>query len=486
LYNTALARKYYRDAGSCYHKVGYSYGIANSYDAMANLFLDEGQLDSALVYNQKAAVLFENLQSYINLASSWLDIGTIHLQRNELAEAENYYLKGLKIKEESGDSISLAQALSLVSSLYLEKANQSVVNSLVYKKNLATAEEYALNSYKLATSGKNYPAIIEASGRLMTVYEKSGQPAESLRYAKIKLAIADSLGRMQRADALADAEARWENEQKQQEINQLHRERVLQQLLLSQTLRSKARLRILIGALLIVAVLMIILFFMFLKNRKRKKEIEYQQHLNEVTRLKMQNIKHRLSPHLLFNLLGSVTHAENQAGRETGNRLTKIAHLLRKSLESTEKVAITLNEELEMVSTYLDLQSSRIDGGIRFDLLVDERVPRDVLIPAMAIQIPVENAIKHGLLPLEGDRNLTIRCLISGVQLNIEIEDNGVGRSQSAGRTSGTGTGLKSLLQTIHLLNRRNKEPIVFAIDDVASGGTLVRITVPITFDYTL
>lgn len=486
LLNVALAKKYYREAGSCYQKIGYSYGIANAYDAIANLFLDEGNLDSSLYYNEKAAILFEQLQSYVNLASSWLDIGTIHLQRNELAEAERFYMKGLKIKEESGDSISLVQALSLLSSLYLEKARQTAVSSSGYKANLNLATDYALKAYRISVSGKNYPAIMDATVKLTAIYEEKGEPAMALHYAKIRMEVADTLGKVQRADALAEAEIKWKTEQKQTEINRLLVEKSLQQQLLSQTLRSSARLQIIIGALLLVAVLLTTMFFMFLKSRKRKKEIEYQLHLNEVTRLKMQNINNRLSPHFLFNMLGSVAHAENHDAGYGRDRITQIAHLLRKSLESTEKVAISLRDELAMVEMYLQLQSSRIEGGIQFELVVDDTLPPGVMVPVMCVQIPAENAIKHGLLPLDGERRLTIRCKHVKSHVEIEIEDNGVGRQYAQGRTAGTGTGLKSLLQTIHLLNRRNKEQVVFSIDDAAIQGTMVRLIIPLQYDYTL
>ena len=59
------------------------------------------------------------------------------------------------------------------------------------------------------------------------------------------------------------------------------------------------------------------------------------------------------------------------------------------------------------------------------------------------------------------------------------ITDNGIGREKSKGRTAGTGTGLKVLLQTIRLLNSHNKLPISFNVEDKAPQGTIVTIEIP-------
>ena len=66
------------------------------------------------------------------------------------------------------------------------------------------------------------------------------------------------------------------------------------------------------------------------------------------------------------------------------------------------------------------------------------------------------------------------------------IDDNGIGRKNSQGRTTGTGTGLKVLLQTIRLLNKQNNEQIIFTINDKEPQGTEVEIIVPEKFNYAL
>jgi sensor histidine kinase YesM len=109
----------------------------------------------------------------------------------------------------------------------------------------------------------------------------------------------------------------------------------------------------------------------------------------------------------------------------------------------------------------------------------------------MMIQIPVENAIKHGLMPMEGAKKLTISITDHDEYQQITVTDNGIGLKASTGRSTGTGTGLKVLMQTIHLLNTNNSSKIKFTVQELdakngISSGTAVDIQIPNSFNYTL
>jgi len=114
------------------------------------------------------------------------------------------------------------------------------------------------------------------------------------------------------------------------------------------------------------------------------------------------------------------------------------------------------------------------------DTRIDSRLYK---IPAMIIQIPVENALKHALRPKDGEKLLQISIAQMVNAVKITIQDNGDGyHPERLLNTRSTGTGLKILHQTIHVLNERNNEKIIFNIMDLKdeiSNGTKVKITVP-------
>src|SRR3546814_17031066 len=91
-------------------------------------------------------------------------------------------------------------------------------------------------------------------------------------------------------------------------------------------------------------------------------------------------------------------------------------------------------EEVEFLEVYLKLEALRFDDDFVYQINVDEELEVDMLeIPAMIIQPFVENAILHGLMPLDGPRKLTIDIVDGGEYVSCSITDNGEGRRVGAG-----------------------------------------------------
>lgn len=115
---------------------------------------------------------------------------------------------------------------------------------------------------------------------------------------------------------------------------------------------------------------------------------------------------------------------------------------------------------------------------------------QQVIIPSMIVQIPVENALKHGLAGIEGLKSLRISVCRRGNGILVDICDNGRGYSpQTMSSARGTGTGLKVLYQTIQLLNDKNREKICFEIKNLANNGqtgTQVLVYIPFGYSYNL
>lgn len=223
---------------------------------------------------------------------------------------------------------------------------------------------------------------------------------------------------------------------------------------------------------------------------KKKRRFIQERHLNQISRFRMENIRNRLSPHFTFNVLNREISQFKDQG-EMHNDLGELVTLLRKSLELTEKLSIPLNEELDFVRTYIHLEKSRVGDDFFMTISVDKDLDtQQFIIPSMIVQIPVENALKHGLVGVQGEKHLDIRVIREGNGVKIEIRDNGRGYSpHTMSSTRGTGTGLKVLYQTIQLLNAKNKEKIRFEISNITEEGktgTLVSVYIPYNYIYDL
>ena len=174
---------------------------------------------------------------------------------------------------------------------------------------------------------------------------------------------------------------------------------------------------------------------------------------------------------------------------EVKNNLMGLVKYLRRSLELTEKLSVPLQDELDFVRSYIDLENGRVGEDFIPIITVEDGLDATrIMIPSMIVQIPVENAIKHGLAGKDGAKGLTISVSRQENGIRITITDNGRGYlPQLSSATRGTGTGLKVLYQTIQLLNTKNKsDKIRFDITNRNDGqtGTQASVYIPFRFSY--
>jgi hypothetical protein len=183
--------------------------------------------------------------------------------------------------------------------------------------------------------------------------------------------------------------------------------------------------------------------------------------------LQLQSIKSQLDPHFTFNTLNSVAsllyEQDRTAAYDTMNKFTR---LLRQMLNDADKVYRTLDEELEFVVGYLELEKLRFGNKISYQITIGDGITKRELVPKMVLQTFAENAVKHGLIPKEGSGRLTIDITRDQNKINIAVDDNGIGRKQAASRTDGTGKGLKIAVDLYEVLGKLYNHSIEMKIED--------------------
>ena len=187
------------------------------------------------------------------------------------------------------------------------------------------------------------------------------------------------------------------------------------------------------------------------------------------TQLRMENIRNRISPHYMFNVLNTVMPTFKQYS-ELAHPLQLLIQVLRGNLLASEKMAVELQEEIELVKNYIALRKETNPNTIHIEWEITEQVPLQTLIPSMSIQIPVENALKYAFEDNDEQTNtLSIHISKEDRNLSISIRDNGSGYDPGKHSNSkrSTGNGLKVLFRTIELLNSKNTEKIIFDIRNI-------------------
>ena len=239
------------------------------------------------------------------------------------------------------------------------------------------------------------------------------------------------------------------------------------------------------GGFLLIAIVSAVVLY-----RKRLRDREQWRLQNTMTSLRLENVRNRISPHFIFNVLNREMNLHK--GEEESKNLIGLTKLIRRNLELTDCLAVSLADELEFVDTYVGLEKESLGKDFDYQLDLDCKIDlKAVKVPSMLLQIPVENAIKHGLRLKEGKRLLRIQVrLLLDNQVEIVVSDNG-GGYRKVSVNHGTGTGMKVITQTIQLLNIYNSRPIQMKINNVLVGeekemGCEVRFVIPLNYSYQL
>ena len=183
---------------------------------------------------------------------------------------------------------------------------------------------------------------------------------------------------------------------------------------------------------------------------KRRRQIE-----ETINNLQMKTIKSQMDPHFMFNVLNGLANSV-AAGKSTEahDQILRFSVLLRSMMKRTDKIDISLNEEIEFISSFLELEKFRFKDDFNFNINVGESIDQKIRIPRMLIQLLVENSIKHGLRNKKGVKNLDINIQYQNEATQITVEDNGVGRKQAMKTTRDTGKGM-NLIRDMIMLNRK-------------------------------
>lgn len=250
----------------------------------------------------------------------------------------------------------------------------------------------------------------------------------------------------------------------------------------------------------LMVVLLLAMVVLFIKQRiqKVKANAAIQQ---QVAELEVKALRSQMNPHFIFNVMNSIQQFTLQNDVDNANRyISKFSKLLRKVLHSSQQNYISLEEELEQLELYLDIEKVRLGEDFIYTIQVDEEADGDadaINIPSMLVQPFVENAIKHGLTLKEGIKNLDLHFqLLEEDVLRVVICDNGIGFSkagelklQSDRLLPYNSKGIKLVNERITLLQGSGKN-LQLNIEDLKksggiSAGTKVTLLIPIgTVEY--
>ena len=251
-------------------------------------------------------------------------------------------------------------------------------------------------------------------------------------------------------------------------------------------------------SLISVASFFIMILVLLRWREKKQQEKREQEALLEKQKLltvqsELMGLRAQMNPHFTFNTLSAIQSTlHNSPAEVTSKYIGDYSRLIRKILENSKRMYLPLEEEVEMLRLYIEVEQLRFAGRFTYEIKIDENLDLSFHeIPSMMIQPFVENAILHGFSALKGSSGkLIIQLSLVGEVIHCSVEDNGIGRAESRKIQERKGLNHESMALDI-TENRMNiyqkefaKEYTLEIIDlftvNNSPAGTKVLLTFPI------
>ncbi len=207
-------------------------------------------------------------------------------------------------------------------------------------------------------------------------------------------------------------------------------------------------------------------------------------------------LRARMNHHFIFNSLNSVQYYIHNNEREKAEVfLTTFATLIRRILNHSGRLSISLAEEISTLELYLIIEQHRFGAQISYEFIIDRSIDTEhSLIPSMLMQPYVENAILHGLATKKEGGRISIRLSRNGAYISCIIEDNGIGRAKAmeikqkrTGESSSEGMSITKA--RLDMLNQIWHRPVSVWVTDLEDAqhqpcGTRVEIRLPLDDEF--
>lgn len=420
-----------------------------------DVYLEKNELDSALIYFKTVLEYHEEVGNPNLSAENYIKLGATYTRLNEFELALDYLQKGREVKEMIQDKNGLANVYKSLGECYLNLGDLDQA-----KEFLELAKEYA-------TYVQSLKFLSETHLLLSKLYERKNDFESSLSAFKTHTSLNDSILNKESLDRISELKVEFEAEQKDAEIEILTKNAEIKNLQL-------AKQRNIILSIILISIFLSGIIFFFIERRNAK----YRLHnIN----LELEALRSQMKPHFIFNALNSILHfIESNKNKEAGSYLLKFSKLIRTTLNNTLQDEILLEEELNALKEYVQIESLNLERKLALEIQVESSIDtKNILISSLMLQPLVENAIWHGISPKQEDGTISILISKEKQKLVCEIVDNGIGiNAKGSKRHNSQSLGTKLTKQRLELVNKKYKTNCELSYVS-NKGGTIARLEHP-------
>lgn len=443
-------------------------GLAINHQNIGYAYQNIGDLDLALE-NYNKSLEYNNLnKSSLGKVICHNSISNVLIKQGKYNEAYNYISEVVPV------------AKGLENRYYLSEVYNTLGWSLIKLNELKDAEEYLYKSLKIGTDN-NIPSSLTVSYlHLSELHQKEKNYKEALEHFQSSIEIDKKTFNEKNVRWVTNLMSNFEDEVKSNEIVRLDREKKIAELNL-----TKSR-NILIITFVSLALFSVVLYSIYrqrlLKNDKK------------ILMLEQEALQSQMNPHFVFNALNSIKlYIINNEQKNAVYYLNKFSKLIRNILDASKVKEVSLSEELSTMNLYMSIENIRFSNEIEYSEKVDESINLEgIKVPPLILQPFLENAIWHGLSSKKGSKKVSLEVhKVSDDFIQIDIEDNGVGREQAFKIKKNKSLNRKSIgidLTKQRLQNFTNEFKDDFALNyydlkdkEGNATGTKVSIKIPLS-----
>ena len=212
-------------------------------------------------------------------------------------------------------------------------------------------------------------------------------------------------------------------------------------------------------------------------NRYRSGELRASQLETQLTQAQLQALKMQLHPHFFFNTLHSISALLNKDTEAARTMIARLGDFLRITLENSGTQEVTLEQELEFLRCYLEIEQVRFHDRLTTRMNIEPQTLK-MKVPNLILQPIVENAIRHGIAPQSTPGQIEVQSERLNGMLRLQVRDNGPGLPLSGNSSNPFRDGL-GLTNTRARLKKIYGAAHHFELANEPGGGVVVTIEIP-------
>lgn len=377
-------------------------------NTIAQVHNARGVSDSALVYLRKSLLLNRQMNYPTGEASSCYNIASTLLYMSQ-PDSAYWYMK---------------QAMDLVTGTGTPVPPEYYVTLANIEQSLGKYSQAMANGTRAYSLGKEKGlplTVSDASLLLSDLYFRTGRKDKAYEYLREHMLLRDSISNDEFLKQVTRMELQYNYDKKQEAAEY---EMMQERLISENKIRQQRTLLTSLGVMFALAALFAMLYLRHTRLKSKYTQIDLEQRL----------LRAQMNPHFIFNSLCAIQDLIMTDKPQKANAfLTRIARLMRNILENSREEYVSLENEVETLKLYLEVQQLRFENGFEYKIEIDRQIdPENISIPPMLAQPCVENSIEHGILPGRENGRINVSYSLRNGLIMLEITDNGIGRQKAA------------------------------------------------------